>query len=54
MFIPYQNSNILSYLNDKANIISQNHLDEGTMIDLEISPMDYQSYIDYIWVDNKS
>ena len=54
MFIPYQNSNILSYLNDKVNIISQNHLDEGTMIDLEISPMDYQSYIDYIWVDNKS
>ena len=53
MFIPYQNGNILSYLNDKATILSSKYLDDGTMIELELSPIDYQTYIDYIWVDNK-
>ena len=54
MFIPYQCGSVLSYLNDKASIFKQTHLDEGTMIELEVSPLDYQTYIDYIWVDNKN
>ena len=52
MFIPYKNSNILSYLNEKATIISQVYEEEGTMLEVEIPDKDFKNYLDYIWVDN--
>ena len=54
MFIPYEYGKILSYLNDKATIFNQTHMQDGTMVELEISPVDYISFIDYIWVDDKN
>jgi GTP-binding protein HflX len=54
MFIPYENGSILSYLNEKASVIDVKYLEEGSMVDVELSPIDFNKYIDYIWVDNKN
>lgn len=54
MFIPYENGSVLSYLKASSTIYSINNLDDGTMLELELSPYDYNKYIDYVWVDNKS
>lgn len=52
MFIPYGCEKVLSYLNEKATILKQSYQQDGTMIELEISPLDYNKFIDYIWIDN--
>ena len=54
MFIPYENTSILSYLKDKANVIKQKNCNEGIMIEVEVSPKDFNTLNDYIWVDNKN
>ena len=54
MFIPYENGSVLAYLKASSTIYSINNLDDGTMLELELSPYDYNKYIDYVWVDNKS
>lgn len=54
MFIPYADGKILSYLNDKATIFNQTHMQDGTMVELEVSPIDYVSFMDYVWVDDKN
>ena len=54
MFIPYEDGKVLSYLNEKTTILKQTHMQDGTMVEVEISPIDYITYIDYIWVDNKN
>lgn len=54
MFIPYENGSVLAYLKASSTIFSINNLDDGTMLELELSPYDYNKYIDYVWVDNKS
>ena len=54
MFIPYENGSILSYLNEKASVNNVKHTEEGSMVDVELSPIDFNKYIDYIWVDNKN
>ena len=43
-----------SYLNEKATIFSVKHEQDGSMVDVEISPIDFNKYIDYIWVDDKN
>ena len=52
MFIPYSQGAILSYLNEKANVMSMSHKDEGTMIEVELSPIDHKKYLDYIWIED--
>ena len=54
MFIPYENGSILSYLIEKASVYDVKHTEEGSMVDVELSPIDFNKYIDYIWVDNKN
>lgn len=54
MFIPYENTSILSYLKDKANVIKQKNCNDGIMIEVEVSPKDFNNLNDYIWVDNKN
>lgn len=54
MFIPYEDGAMLSYLNEKATIFSVKHEQDGSMVDVEISPIDFNKYIDYIWVDDKN
>ena len=54
MFIPYENGSVLAYLKASSTIYNINNLDDGTMLELELSPYDYNKYIDYVWVDNKS
>lgn len=54
MFIPYENGSILSYLNEKASVLDVKYLEEGSMVDVELSPIDFNKYIDYIWVDDKN
>lgn len=54
MFIPYENGAVLAYLKSSATIYDIKHLDEGTMLELELSPQDYSKYIDYVWVDDKT
>ena len=51
MFIPYSSGSILSYLNDKANILHMEHQEEGTMIEVELSPVDHKKYLDFIWIE---
>lgn len=53
MFIPYENGAVLAYLKSSATIYDIKSLDEGTMLELELSPQDYSKYIDYVWVDDK-
>lgn len=54
MFIPYEESSLLSYFNNKANVISQEYMNDGTMIYVELSLIDYKKYNEYVWVDNKN
>ena len=51
MFIPYSSGSILSYFNDKANILHMEHQEEGTMIEVELSPVDHKKYLDFIWIE---
>ncbi len=44
MFIPYEQSSLLSYLNDNANIKSVSYQDEGTLLTLECRESDYKRY----------
>ena len=53
MFIPYENGAILSYLNEKATVYSVKYEQDGSMVDVSVSPIDFKKYIDFIWVDNK-
>lgn len=53
MFVPYEDGKLLAYLNNKANVMSQEYKQDGTMLKVELSPIDYKKYIDYVWVDDK-
>lgn len=54
MFIPYEDGKQLAYLKMNSSIISIKELDEGTMLEVEVSPYDFNKFIDYIWVDDKN
>ena len=54
MFFTYKEGKLLSYFNDHANILKQEYLDDGVLISVECSLIDYKKYIDYVWLDNKN
>lgn len=54
MLIPYENSNVLSYLCEHATIIEKEFTNEGTKLFVELSPIDYKKYNEYIWIDTAS
>jgi GTP-binding protein HflX len=47
MLIPYDKGNIVSYLNENANIDSTEYSNDGIMISLECREADYQRYKQY-------
>ncbi len=54
MLIPYENSNVLSYLCEHATIIEKEFTNEGTKLFVELSPIDFKKYNEYIWIDAAS
>ncbi|QMS84913.1 GTPase HflX [Candidatus Xianfuyuplasma coldseepsis] len=48
LLIPFQEGDLVSYLNEHNNIIHQNYVNEGTVIELELSQLQKQKYADYI------
>ncbi len=44
MFIPYDKSSLISYLNDNAHVKSVSHKNEGTLLTLECRESDYRRY----------
>lgn len=47
MRIPYDQGQIISYLNEHADIIETNYEEDGTHIKLECKPSDYEKYREY-------
>lgn len=47
MLIPYSKGNVLSYLNQNTTVFSTKYLEEGTLLDIEISKSDYSKYREY-------
>ncbi len=47
MLIPYDRGDIVSYLNDNANIKSTDYKNEGISIAVECSKVDYEKYKKY-------
>lgn len=47
LLIPYKDSNIVSYLSDKAHIISTEYQGEGTFLDVELKNEDYNRLKNY-------
>lgn len=48
LLIPFQEGELVSYLNEHNHIISQDYVNEGTVIELELSQLQKQKYADYI------
>lgn len=48
MLIPYDKGNIVSYLNDNANIKSTEYLEDGIFMALECKQADYEKFKQYI------
>ncbi len=50
MFIPYNQGNLLSYLNDSAHIKSVRYENEGTLLNLECLESDYRRFHKFVCV----
>jgi len=48
LLIPFNDGDIVSYLNENSNIISQDYTNEGTIIELELSQVLIDKYASYI------
>lgn len=48
MIIPYDKGNILSYLKEKANILSTEYKEDGVTISIECREEDYNRYQEYV------
>lgn len=48
MLIPYADGNVLSYLNENANIIEQEYKEDGTWMKVEVSAIDAEKYKRFI------
>ncbi|GAB6991646.1 GTPase HflX [Paenibacillus pini] len=48
MLIPYEQGQIVSYLNEQANIKSTEYENEGTRLSLECKAMDYEKYRQFV------
>ena len=47
MLIPYSKGNVLSYLNQNTTVFSTKYLEEGTLLEVELSKSDYSKYGEY-------
>ena len=47
LVIPFSRGDIVSYLCDKANVISMDYAENGTVLDVELSSADYGRYSSY-------
>lgn len=48
LLIPFQEGELVSYLNEHNHILSQDYVNEGTIIELELSQLQKNKYADYI------
>jgi GTP-binding protein HflX len=48
LLIPFQEGDLVSFLNENTNIISQNYSNEGTILELELSQVQIAKYANYI------
>ncbi|WP_353654857.1 GTPase HflX [Clostridium sp. CCUG 7971] len=48
VLIPYNEGEIVAYLNENASIINTNYTDEGTILNIECSKQDYDRYKNYL------
>ena len=48
MTIPYDKGNVLSYLTEKANILSTEYKEEGIFLSIECKEEDYNRYREYV------
>jgi len=48
MLIPYADGQVLSYMNDHAHILSEEYTENGTLIEVEVSQMDFDKYQKYV------
>jgi len=48
LLIPFNEGDVVSYLNENTNIISQNYSNEGTILELELSKIQKEKYKAYI------
>ena len=48
MLIPYQDGDVISYLNQKADIISTEYEGDGTRLELELQAMDFNRYKQFV------
>ena len=47
MLIPYSKGNLLSYLNQNTTVFSTKYLEEGALLEIELSKSDYSKYGEY-------
>ena len=47
LLIPYDCGNIISYLNEHASVSKTEYLDNGTLVEVECSPYDYERFSKY-------
>lgn len=48
VLIPYNEGEIVAYLNENTSIINTNYTDEGTILNIECSKQDYDRYKNYL------
>ena len=48
LLIPFNQGNIVSYLNEHASILQVEYLDEGTLLEVECSTQDYERFAKFI------
>jgi GTP-binding protein HflX len=49
LLIPFDQGEIISHLNENSNIIKQDYINEGTLIELELSPIQKGKYAKFIY-----
>ena len=48
LLIPYTEGDLVAFLNENSNIIKQEYVNEGTVIEVELSPIQKAKYTNYI------
>ncbi|MNH47100.1 hypothetical protein D3C79_1101750 [compost metagenome] len=48
MLIPYDQGNVVSYLNEQASVFNTAYEEGGTLLSLEVKAADYAKYQHYV------
>ena len=48
LLIPFNEGELVSYFNENTNILSQDYTNDGTLLTLELSPIEIKKYANYI------